>query len=512
MRAPYIGKDNNGIDILYVNEAPFLCLAGELHNSSSSDPLYMEKEVWPGLKNLHLNTVILPIAWETIEPEEGEFDFHIPDEILGQARREGIRLIILWFGLWKNGESTYVPEWVKRDSNRFHRAQYKGGVPSQTITPLCKEAVCADAKAFSMLMKHLKEKDGKDYTIIMVQVENEIGFLGSDRDYSNKANNLFSKEIPKELAQKYKKNGTWEEVFGQDGAEMFMAYYYSSAVELIAATGKTEYPLPMYVNAWLNQFPDRPGNYPSGGPIARNMDLWKVVAKNIDIFAPDIYLSDFDGVCKEYVRYDNPLLIPEARRDPVTASNAIYAFGKYNALCFSPFGIEDFMNETQEELDISLLKKLKIDALAFTCISTGKYLSKTYELLDSMMELYLKYRGTDRIHAFIRKNEHDRGCILELTGCEVELEYTPRDIDKPGCSGMIIQDTDNSFWIMGCNTQILLRPQKGGKEYLTLLALEEGKFVKGIWQKERVLNGDELAMSNLGEFAEIKRYRFCSGE
>ena len=82
-------------------------------------------------------------------------------------------------------------------------------------------------------------------------------------------------------------------------------------MEQIAAAGKRVYDLPMYVNAWLNQFPDVPGNYPSGGPIARNVPVWKTVVQSIDIFAPDIYLSDFDGVCREYTFTGNPLFIPE---------------------------------------------------------------------------------------------------------------------------------------------------------------------------------------------------------
>ena len=116
----------------------------------------MEKQVWPRLKELNLNTVLLPVAWENIEKEEGVYDFSLLEELIFQARREKMKLILLWFGLWKNGESTYVPGWVKRDSGRFFRARYKGGELSQTISPLCKNAVKADARAFTAFMEKIE--------------------------------------------------------------------------------------------------------------------------------------------------------------------------------------------------------------------------------------------------------------------------------------------------------------------------------------------------------------------
>ena len=149
---PYIAKDSRGLWTLYVDEKPYLMLGGEIHNSSSSSLPYMKEKVWTGVEGLHLNTLIVPVAWETIEPEEGMFTFENPSGLIDQAREHGMRLVILWFGLWKNGESTYVPEWVKADTKRFIRACYPGGVPSETISPLCQEAVEADKRAFTKFM------------------------------------------------------------------------------------------------------------------------------------------------------------------------------------------------------------------------------------------------------------------------------------------------------------------------------------------------------------------------
>lgn len=507
-----IRKDEKGIQTLLVDGKPYLLLGGELHNSSASSLSYMEEEVWPYIRELGLNTILLPITWEGIEPKEDKFDFQILEGLLEQARREGVKLILLWFGLWKNGESTYVPVWVKKDTKRFFRAAYSEGKPSQTISPLCQAAVNADAKAFSHFMAKLKELDQSEHTVLMVQVENEIGFLGADRDYSSFANQSYEILIPERVTEEYKKEGSWGQAFGEDAPEMFMAYHYAEAVEVIARAGKEIYDLPLYVNAWLNQFPDRPGNYPSGGPITRNMQMWKCVAGHIDVFAPDIYLSDFAGVCEEYVQMENPLLIPEARRDPVTASNAFYAFGQHFALGFSPFGIEDFLKPSVEVPDERLLSELNIDAAAFTCIQTGNYLKETYRVLKELEPLYYECRGTSRLMAFMKKSEHERGCILPLATCDLELTYCPKGIQKPGCAGIVIEKVDGEFWIAGCNVEIRLIPKKGRADCITLAVLEEGGFVDGEWKAGRVLNGDERALSKLGAYAEIKHFIYCTSD
>ena len=381
---PRIAPNQYGVPTLYVNDQPFLILGGELHNSSSSSADYMEKNVWPALRPLALNTVIAPVCWETLEPEKGSFDFSLTDSLLFQARQEGKKLILLWFGIWKNGETMYAPSWVKQDPITYFRACYSPDNPSDTVSPLCTAAIEADACAFARLMSHLRETDGEENTVIMVQVENEIGFLGAQRDYSKEAQKAYLAPVPpamKEYAGIPADNtDSWYPLFGEDAPELFMTYHYCLAIQHIASAGKAEYPLPFNVNAWLEQFPEIPGSYPCGGPIAKYMDLWKKLVPSIDMLSPDIYLSDFKGVCDAYTAGDNPLFIPEARRDPVTASNVFYAFGQYNALGFSPFGIEDMFpvpspsGSAPEEApapDPAVMAALNIDLSAFSNTASG---------------------------------------------------------------------------------------------------------------------------------------------
>lgn len=522
-KIPYLAKDDKGIWTLYADGEPYLMLAGEIHNSSSSNLKYMKENVWPGIRGLHLNTLILPVAWETVEPEEGTFDFSLVKGILEQAREEKMRLVLLWFGLWKNGESTYVPEWVKLDPQRFQRACLPGGIPTDTITPLCEEAIKADSRAFAELMRFLKAEDERERTVLMVQVENEIGLLGAERDFSALAEQTFRSAVPEQLFEAgifekdddCGKEPTWKNMDPSTAPEAFMAWHYAQAVETITAAGKAEYPLPMYVNAWLSQFPDRPGIYPSGGPIARNVPIWKLQAPSIDVFAPDIYLSDFDGVCREYTKGGLPLLIPEARRDAVTASNVFPAFGTYHTLGFSPFGIEDFRASEEEESDQAaaqkeVLDKLQIDELAFVYNGTGKYLASSYQWMESIRDLYFRYRGTKRLQSYQQKNEHEKGTILTLSGCELVLSYKKHPLSEPGCAGLVIEDSDHSFWIIGCNTGIRLAPKRGTGEHLTILSMEEGHFEDSVWKRGRILNGDERYLQMLGSKAEALRFSYCT--
>ena len=211
-----IGK----LTTLYVDGKPFHARSGEIHNSSASSPEYMEKRVWPALRSMNMNCVVAPIYWECIEPEEGVFDFSLVDSLITQARRENMRLVLLWFGLWKNAASTYAPEWVRTDHKRFWYATAAGNKPLvflngtyiRILSPLCAEAVAADAKAFAAVMRHLKEVD-EQRTVITVQVENEMGIFGADRDYSPAADAAFTEPVPAALTEAYaaKMNG----IFGE---------------------------------------------------------------------------------------------------------------------------------------------------------------------------------------------------------------------------------------------------------------------------------------------------------
>ncbi|MGG5350323.1 hypothetical protein IGK06_002756 [Enterococcus sp. AZ142] len=497
-------KKINGIPTLMVNEQPYLAFAGELHNSSPSSKEYMENEVWENVDGMYVNTIVAPAYWELIESEEGVFKFDSVKDLIDQARVHQKKVILLWFGLWKNGLSTYVPSWMKTDRETYPFIQKKNGERIYSITPLCTQAVSKDALAFKALMAFLHAYDSEEQTVIMVQIENEVGALGTDFDYSSIALQTLGNEIPTTISEQLSLKGDWLTCFGTEAKEYFMAYHYARAVDRIAEAGKKAYDLPFFVNVWLEKYPARPGEYPTGGPTAKMGEFWKRMTKNIVAIAPDIYVPNFSEVCAQFSAFQDNLLIPETRQDLTTVANLLYGLAKYNINCFSPFGIEDFLKE-ESALDRNLLTALSIDASAFDYKKTGTILANTYKKLVPMSEMIIHYRGTEKIFPFYKEKESDRGTIFDLTNCEVKVSYQNYTEHKVRSAGFIIETSAFEFYVVGINVSLLLRANYEKSEQIGLVDFEEGYFKEGKWVRGRILNGDERYHISIGN--ETKIYR-----
>ncbi len=363
---------------MFVDGKPFVMLAGELHNSSASSVEYM-KPIWDRLAGLNLNTVIGTVSWELTEPEQGKFDFSLVDAQIREARRHDMRLGLIWFGSWKVS-SGFAPVWIKKDPARFPllvihptsggRGGGRGGPADRyngTMSPFAEQNMTADARAYAALMRHIREADPQ-HTVILMQVENEVGVTGDSRDRSPLAEAAWGKPVPGDLMtfltknketllpelqelwarNGYRTSGTWAEVFGEDARadEVFMAYFYGRYLNQVIQAGKAELNLPMYVNPWIYAVTGtpNPGTYPSGGPVARVMDIYHAAAPAIDFIGPDIYDKEFKEICALYTRAGNPLFFPESRNVP---ANYLYALGKHSAMGVSPFGIDDASAEGQ---------------------------------------------------------------------------------------------------------------------------------------------------------------------
>lgn len=486
-------KEEKGIATLYVKDKPFFARSGEIHNSSSSNLEYMKKAVWPQLKDLNMNAVIVPIYWQTVEETEGVYDFALLHGLIMQARENDMHLILLWFGLWKNGESMYVPSWMKKDTDTYWRVKKTNGDSINTISPLCEAAVEKDAKAFAKIMAYIKEIDEQESTVVFVQVENEIGLLGTERDYSIIGNELFKNEIPEQIGKEYGTSGDWKQAFLANAEEYFMAYYFAKAVETITAAGRREYPIPCYTNAWLRQHPWHAGSYPSGGPVKEVHKIWKQMAPSLFTLAPDIYVPYVPDVLDEYCYAGNPLVVPEVRKDAVTASYCLYAFGKHNAICYSPFGIED-LGMSPDEIDkppMEMMIALNIDPSAFDIAGSKAYLAKTYDLIKQMQPLLMQYRGTNQLQSYVKKSETDYGNYFRFRAYDIAVSYTPRTPQKPVAAGIIFELEEDRFLVVGTMSSLTFRAKAGENKKVDFLRLEEGELVKGEWKAGRILNGDE---------------------
>ncbi|MFT6855465.1 MAG: beta-galactosidase GanA [Cyclobacteriaceae bacterium] len=462
---------------LIVDGKPFIMIAGELHNSSASSAAYME-DVWPKLQSLNLNTVLASVSWDQFEPEEGKFDYKMIDYLIANAEKNQMKLVIIWFASWKNGQSSYAPLWVKKDTKRFPRVKNMEGKLVETLSVFSNETRNADAKAFAALIRRIKEID-KNNTVIMMQPENEVGIF-QDIDYNKFALAEYSDNVPPALMTYLKKNkknlnpevrsvwekaglktsGTWKNVFGDNpqSKEFLMSWKYASYMNYVAEAGRKELDLPMFVNAWIVQKEeDLPGVYPNGGPVSRVMDIYKAAAPSIDIICPDIYLPNYKEIYAMYDRADNPLLVPESSLDP---ARAFYAFAEHDAICFSPFGIED---------------------------AAGDVLySKSYEVLNELMPIITKYQGTGKMRGIhLTKEEQDQEFLLG----DLTISLKIQDADKPAF-GLIIMTDEREFLVSGMNFKVIFK--KSTKKGVTYVGkVTEGDFVNGSWVEKRWMNGDE---------------------
>ena len=329
---------------LVVDGKPFLVLGGELGNSSAACTEDIES-IFPKLQQMGLNTVLVPAYWDLIEPQEGQFDFTLTDKVIRQARQNDLKVIFLWFGAWKNSMSCYAPLWFKENYKKYPRAYTQKGKPLEIASAFSENVFQADNRAFSGWLEHVATIDKEEGTVIMIQIENEIGMLEDARDYSKEANALFNASVPAELmsylqknkktlhprmlekweSQGSKKQGTWQEVFGADiyTDELFMAWHYARYVERMAQSARFIYNIPLYVNAAMNSRNRKPGEYPSAGPLAHLIDIWHCGAPSIDLLAPDLYDNGFTDWVAQYKLHNNPLFIPEIK---LTDNNGVKSY------------------------------------------------------------------------------------------------------------------------------------------------------------------------------------------
>ncbi|WP_180334099.1 beta-galactosidase, partial [Xanthomonas perforans] len=333
----------DGRHALFVDGAPYTILAAQLHNSSAW-PAVLPKAL-DDVVALHANTVEAPVYWEQFEPAQGRFDTTNVDALIAGARKRGLRVALLWFGSWKNGQMHYVPEWIKRDEATYPRMRDANGEPVDVLSPHVAANMQADARAFTALMQHLRKVDGDRHTVILVQVENEPGAIGTVRDHGPAGEAAFAQPVPAAIARALgKPQGSWQQLFGAEAAEAFNAYATAAYIEQVAAAGKRVYPLPFYVNTWLRYKGKRyPGmDYPSGGATVNVFALWRAATPSIDFIGTDIYTSDYTEYTKvvgQYARPDNPAWVSETGFEAATAPYLFHVLGQ-GGVGFSVFGMD----------------------------------------------------------------------------------------------------------------------------------------------------------------------------
>ncbi|MCF7668186.1 MAG: DUF5597 domain-containing protein [Verrucomicrobia bacterium] len=516
--AAYLKKQGSATQLI-VDGKPFLMLGVETTNKlleDVSDLEYLDENLQM-YRDAGVNTVLIPVAWYSFEPEEDRYDYTMIDALIDGCRRHDLKLIVLWFGAIKNGGLHFAPDWVRDDTERFFRALKPDGSETFAVSPFCRAALEEDTEAFTLLMRRIKEKDKDGDTVIMVQPENETGCqeIDNTRDQSEAANRVWNSEAPEGLMQYLaaheddlspwlkdvwerngkKTEGAWPEVFGKDsaGQKIFMSYFTARFVEQVASAGRTEYDLPMFVNDWLGSL-DAPGG-PIGGPDFQVMDVWRCAAPTIDIYATDIYKWNFKDWCAAFHQKGNPLMIPEAPGTRASsAAQAWYAFFEHDAMLYAPYlNIGDEYNPDHSK-SAEYFRRNHLDA--------------SYPLLRDMSGLILEKQGRQpsEMIAFMLDKDESGNAVFERQWLDYTIKAEPavgfpEDDDEARLIppfAVVVKMDDAGFLVAGTKMTIEIHAPGIG-----VANAQKGRFKDGEW-----MPGESVDVEDAGDFI---KYNLTNG-
>ena len=500
--------------IFQVDGKPFFPLGAQCGTNNTYYPGGLD-QFWRLAEAMRLNTAELQVFWELLEPVEGQYDFTQVDRLIQECRAHGVKMVLIWFATWRNGEMKYAPDWVKQDRQRFRRVVNEAGVEQLVLSSHCQATYEADVRALLRLVQHVKDVDGEQHTVIALQLENESGIFGAARDHGPEAEADFRRPVPQDLlaaisgcpgppvyaawqANGAKPSGSWPEVFGRDADEFMTAWSIASYINREAAAVRRVVDLPLYVNVWMQEAGfEYPGlDYPSGGPVYKVLDIWKWATPDIDAICPDnysTYFSQFRRYCAQYQRPDNPLFIPEATSQTALNWTPFVAIGEFDCVGYGCMGhVYNIVDEAGN-------------------IPEGRVgIVQSFRDLSDITPLLADYYGTGRIHALVQEPGMEER-LVKIDGWDILVHFVqslkgkevpPRKPAGAMGAGLLVQTARNEFYVVGNDFSLeihraqpadarwpghaaAIRPQA-----VDYLLTEEGYFDETGWRAFNRRNGD----------------------
>lgn len=445
---------------LLVGGRPFLILGLQWDCDSCFSPEEMNP-LFPHASRMGANTAALPVYWREVEPGPGQYDFGMMDERLCQAQAHSLRLVLLWFATWKNACTFYAPDDVRLDMARFPRAIDRSGRPTASLCPSSRITWQRDCNALRALMTHLREVD-QAHTVILVQIENEPGIIGSDRCYCSVCDERFASE-------------GWGTTWGVHAAEAFSAVSIARYIDQLAKETKAVYSLPVYVNAALP--PDVggiPGRYFSGGAVPEMLHLFRQQLQHVDLVAPDIYRGgyrDFQHLSQIYSANNNPFYIAEHSSSPEGRAerNVFYAIGQYTAIGFDIWAID---SSFPDRYTPSL-----VDPVGGEWSPHAYWLRDSYIALARAQSPIVEAQGTDRLFTCVQEPA-EFGTGWEAKGCDLLISFHE---PNQAARGLLIQQEHNVFLLIGVGFSVrFCRPRPDGRP-IPIISAEWGRYDGDAW-------------------------------
>lgn len=523
-----------------VNGKPFLSIGGQSHNSTALADTDGIRFACHSVRQLGGNTVAIPVSWVRFEPKEDEYDYDSVKMMIDVVRQQELRLIVLWFGAWKNGTMEYAPSWIKRDTSRFPRVVCHDGTVTTVLSQHASVNFDREKASFCKLIQFLSDYDSERSTVIAVQVENEAGIYGGTRrDFSEYGSRDFEAAVPQELifradidgdstlGKSWRKHGSlregsWRALFGRFGAEACSAWFLAKYIDGLAAAAKEIFDIFLYTNVWIGGGDqatwDLAGlEYPSGGAVPSALAIWYTACRALDAISPDIYVQEqgnFLSLQKTYANPESgwPLFIPESHFLPTNALMMFHAFSKLGAIGYHIFGSESAVDAEGELIESATAMRRSISMLRVAGYLILKHrddgrMHGLYQLVgqSSMNVSLAEYKcwvsfdpEASRATGWIALDYRHR--------CSSQVEQVTRSLDEEGGRGLLFEVSDREFYLIGHKLRIFLQPYEAEDGHIPvtwlnpalqshameLISVEEGYFDDGVYKALRQRSGDEL--------------------